>query len=265
MVAATYAAAMVRVFADEGGYSDDKGDPGGPTNHGITIHDARLYWKPTATADDVKAMPESVASDIYNKHYALPIRYNDLPAGFDYTVFDAGINSGVGRAIIWAAACLNSTAININSVVNLASSSIDKVALIQAFWKKRLSFLRALSTFSRFGKGWTRRCTTGEAAAVKMWLTLGAKLADTDVKTKMTAEAAKATAKAKTSSSAATGGVVGGGGATVYHPGFDLMHLSTSGKIAAVVFAAGIIGLVVYFVRQTIVHNQRAAAYTAAA
>ena len=43
MVAATYAAAMVRVFADEGGYTNDPVDPGGATNWGITIIDARKY------------------------------------------------------------------------------------------------------------------------------------------------------------------------------------------------------------------------------
>jgi lysozyme family protein len=40
MTTATYDAAMFRVFADEGGYSNDPVDPGGATNFGITIIDA---------------------------------------------------------------------------------------------------------------------------------------------------------------------------------------------------------------------------------
>ncbi len=76
----TYERAMQQVYADEGGYSNDVGDPGGPTNYGITIHDARMYWKPDATAYDVRNMPKSVAADIYDKHYATPLHYNDLPA-----------------------------------------------------------------------------------------------------------------------------------------------------------------------------------------
>jgi lysozyme family protein len=39
------AAVMARVFAHEGGYANHPKDPGGPTNWGITITDARLYGK----------------------------------------------------------------------------------------------------------------------------------------------------------------------------------------------------------------------------
>src|SRR6185369_7462378 len=89
MVAATYDAAMVRVFADEGGYTNDPVDPGGATNWGITIYDARMYWKRDATPNDVRNMPKAVAAEIYRKHYANPMRYDDLPAGVDYGVLDA--------------------------------------------------------------------------------------------------------------------------------------------------------------------------------
>jgi len=68
---ATYSEAMRRgVFPHEGGYSNHPSDPGGPTNFGITIIDARKYWKPNATAADVCAMPKSAAEDIYRQHYA---------------------------------------------------------------------------------------------------------------------------------------------------------------------------------------------------
>ena len=96
---ATYDEAMERgVFPHEGGYTNDPRDPGGATNWGITIADARAYWKPGATAADVRTMPKSVAEDIYARQYAAPLRYDDLPAGVDYSVLDYGINSGVGRA-----------------------------------------------------------------------------------------------------------------------------------------------------------------------
>jgi hypothetical protein len=94
----TYEPAMEQgVFPHEGGYTNDPRDPGGPTNWGITIYDARKYWKPTATAADVKAMPKSVAEAIYWPHYAVPLCYDDLPAGADYAALDYGINSGVSR------------------------------------------------------------------------------------------------------------------------------------------------------------------------
>ena len=52
----------------EGGYSNDPRDPGGPTNWGITLADARVHWKPDAAAD-VRTMPRSVAEAIYKAEY----------------------------------------------------------------------------------------------------------------------------------------------------------------------------------------------------
>ncbi len=51
-----YDAALRRLLAHEGGYTNHPSDPGGPTNFGITIHDYRNYVKPDATAADVRAM-----------------------------------------------------------------------------------------------------------------------------------------------------------------------------------------------------------------
>jgi len=266
MVAATYAAAMVRVFADEGGYTNDPVDPGGATNWGITIIDARKYWKPNATPDDVRNMPKEIAAKIYRAHYANPMRYDDLPAGLDYSVLDAAINSGVGRAPVWAGKALGVAAKSINDVVAPANAANDKVALIQKYWAARLSFLRGLSTFWRFGKGWTRRCTQGEAAAVKMWLMLGAALPATETRKRLDQEGAKAKTKAaqnNTAGTAAGAGTAGTGGAATTQA-IDASSFSMGGKIAlGILLAAGVM-LAIYFFRNAILHNQRADAYAKA-
>ena len=54
MSISSYDAALARLLAHEGGYTNDAADPGGPTNFGITIYDYRKYVKPDATAADVK-------------------------------------------------------------------------------------------------------------------------------------------------------------------------------------------------------------------
>lgn len=165
----TYNDAMVRVYEDEGGYSNDAGDPGGPTKYGITIHDARMYWKPNATAQDVKNMPKSVAADIYNKHYAAPVHYDELPAGVDYAVFDYGINSGVSRGIKVLQRVVGVKDDGVMGPATLAAvnkkSPFDTVNRI---YDERLRFLKSLRTWSIFGKGWGRRVATGRAAALEM-------------------------------------------------------------------------------------------------
>lgn len=258
MVAATYDAAMIRVFADEGGYTDDPKDPGGATNWGITIFDARKYWKPNATAADVKAMPKAVAAEIYRAHYATPIRYDDLPAGFDYSVLDASINSGQGRAVPWGAKALSSNSGTVDSVVTLSKAAPDKVALIQKYWALRLSFLHGLRTWSHFGVGWGRRCANGEAAAVRMWLAIGTAMTGVQTRTKLDQEADKAKLKSKKAASGAGGSVVvGGPGSTI----IDHSHLG--GKIALGIFIAVVVGFIIVFARNALIHQQRSSAYAA--
>lgn len=261
MVAATYDAAMIRVFADEGGYTDDPADPGGPTNWGITIFDARKYWKATATALDVKGMPKSVAADIFRKRYAAPMRYDDLPAGFDYSVLDAAINSGVGRAPQWACKALGIPVTSISGVVAPANTTIDKVKLIQKYWDIRLGFLQGLTTWSHFGLGWGRRCANGEAAAVRMWLTIGAALPSADANATMKTQADKAK---KSSTKAGTVAAGTGTGTTIAVPSLDLAHLSFGGKLLLCAATATVIMFVIYLIRRAIIHSQRAAAYAAA-
>lgn len=147
----TYDEAIAQVFKDEGGYTNDAADSGGPTNYGITIHDAQMYWKSNATADDVRRMPKSVASDIYNKHYAQPIGYNSLPSGTDYAILDYAVNSGVGRAL---------------GVLKKVGSDID------AIYDERESFLKAIvknrPSQSVFLNGWMSRTKRGRKLAHKL-------------------------------------------------------------------------------------------------
>lgn len=156
----TYDDAMRKgVFPHEGGYTNDAADPGGPTNWGITIYDARMYWKKNATAADVKAMPKDVAEDIYAKHYASVLRYNELPAGIDYSVLDYGINSGVGRAgkVLRRLVGLPDNTAQVTDEVIAAVNKRDPEQLINAINDERLRFLKSLKTWPVFGTGWGRR------------------------------------------------------------------------------------------------------------
>lgn len=166
----TYHEAMQKVFADEGGYTYDKADPGGPTNWGITIHDARMYWKPNATATDVRNMPKSVAEDIYAKHYAKPLHYDDLPPGVDYAILDYGINSGISRSAKVLQRLVGVPVDGVIGPVTLAAvKKKDPEKLINDIYDERLRFLKSLRTWSVFGKGWGRRVKEGRALALKLY------------------------------------------------------------------------------------------------
>lgn len=130
-----------RLLKDEGGYTNDPVDPGGPTNFGITIYDYRKYISPKGTALDVRRMSVDQAKTIYRSKYWDALSCDDLPSGVDYTVFDYGVNSGLGRP----RKCLK------------RFSGLTGIQLINAINDERMAFLRSLHTYSRFGKGWARR------------------------------------------------------------------------------------------------------------
>lgn len=230
----------------EGGYTNHPRDPGGPTNWGITIHDARMYWKPQATAADVKAMPLSVAVGIYGPRYWDAIKGDDLPSGVDFATYDFGVNSGVSRALKYLKASQASTAVQ--TVKNLCA--------------KRLSFLRGLSTFDAFGKGWTRRVVNVEATGVSMALKASGKPAE-DVKKDLGKEASKAGKQAQKDAAKTTGTAAGGTVGGTYSP--DVSGLDLSTKIGIAVAVAIGIGVLAYFGWNWWINYQRQKAYNDAA
>lgn len=158
-----------RVLAHEGGYTNHPSDPGGPTNWGITIHDAQAYWKRNADADDVQAMPKEVARRIYKTKYWDAMRCDELPSGVDYAVMDFGVNSGVGRSVRFLEAIAGVPAdgrpddLLIRAVANLPAKPI-----VTELCNKRLVFLKGLKTWPVFGNGWAGRVAEVRDAALKM-------------------------------------------------------------------------------------------------
>lgn len=236
MTSTTYPEAMQRIFADEGGYTNDPRDPGGATNWGITIYDVRRYLMPNATPADVKRLTKDQASAIYKKHYADAVAYDLQPAGVDYAVLDAQINSG--RGLKWETQALGQAGAP-NELAIAAQRAPDKVALIKRIYGIRTGFLRNLGTFDAFGKGWMRRCTGGEAAAVAMWL----RATSQPVAPAAQQEQTKAQNKAKQQGGTVAGGGAAGGTATqVDTSGLDWTQKGVLIVLAAVV-ALCLIGL----------------------
>jgi len=158
MTASNRAGCIERVLAHEGGYSNNPSDPGGPTNFGITLADARAYWKPKATATDVRAMPKSVAVDIYRARYWETQRCDELPSGVDYSVFDYGVNSGIGRAkkVLQRVVGVTDDG-DLGPLTMQAIAARDAADIVAAINDERLAFLKSLKTWPVFGRGWASR------------------------------------------------------------------------------------------------------------
>lgn len=170
MAASSYDAALARLLAHEGGYTNHPSDPGGPTNFGITIADYRKYVKADATAVDVRAMTVAEARAIYRARYWDAQRCDDLPAGVDYAVFDYGVNSGIGRSgkVLRRLLGLADATHHVSDEVVAAAHRANAAVLVAAICDERLRFLKALKTWPVFGKGWGRRVAEVRAAALTM-------------------------------------------------------------------------------------------------
>ncbi len=136
---------LTRLLKDEGGYSNTPGDDGGPTNFGITLVDYQKYINKNGTAENVKHMSVDQAKAIYKSKYWDALNCDNLSGGVDYTVFDYGVNSGLGRP-------------------RKALSKFKSLAgakLIDAVNDERMTFLRTIGVGhnAQFLKGWTDRVT----------------------------------------------------------------------------------------------------------
>lgn len=170
MAASSYDAALARLLAHEGGYTNNPADPGGPTNFGITINDYRKYVRPGATAADVRGMTVEEAKAIYHSKYWDAQRCDELPAGIDYAVFDYGVNSGIGRSgkVLRRVLGLADNDWRTSADVLAALAGRDAGEVIAAICDERLRFLQSLKTWSVFGKGWSRRVAEVKTYALEL-------------------------------------------------------------------------------------------------
>lgn len=152
---------MAEVFKHEGGYINHPSDPGGETNFGIS---KRSYPK-----EDIRNMTRERAAAIYRRDFWAKIRADDLPAGLDMVAFDAAVNSGPARGARWLQQAVGVTADGkVGPATLMAAKSTYAPAAIMRAVGFRAAFLKGLSTWSAFGKGWMRRLDAVEKVAMEM-------------------------------------------------------------------------------------------------
>lgn len=105
-LSAAVLAIVAGVFAVEGGYVNNPADPGGETNHGVTVQVAREggYIGP------MRDLPKETAQQIYVEKYVEGPGFHRVitmsPAVGEKLV-DAGVNAGAGRSARWFQQSLN--------------------------------------------------------------------------------------------------------------------------------------------------------------
>lgn len=89
----------------EGGFVNDPADPGGATNHGVTIHTLRrlgldLTGDGAVGVADVRALSRTQAVEIFITHYYSRPRIGEIPGALQPSLFDMYVSAGANAVKI---------------------------------------------------------------------------------------------------------------------------------------------------------------------
>ena len=160
---------LSHVLIHEGGWSDHPKDPGGATMKGVTLAVFRRHYGADQTKQNLHDITDEQLQNIYKTGYWDKCKCDDLPPGVDYAVFDAAVNSGPGRSAKWLQAAVGAAqdgAIGPNTLGKIDQN--DPINVTNNMCDQRLRFLKSLSNWKTFGKGWGRRVEGVRATATVM-------------------------------------------------------------------------------------------------
>lgn len=147
----TYADALVYLYGEEGGYTEDAG---GPTRWGVTQAVARAH----GYAGDMHDYPQADAAAVYKPDYWDAVRCDELPAGLRFAVFDVAVNSGAHEAAVLlqrAAGVPADGALGTQTMT--AVDAADPDVVLRKLCGYRLELMAALPNWDADGRGWSRR------------------------------------------------------------------------------------------------------------
>lgn len=160
----------------EGGVSNrsKEADPGGLTKWGVTQATYDNFRKSKGSVTKaVTHMTEEECSLIYEREYAKPIRFNELPSGVDYFLFDTAIHSGTTRAsklLQRALGVAQDGRIGVQTLSALNSRMNHPEAFLKELYDTRMAFMKSLKNWKHNANGWTNRLKFVHKNALSMAL-----------------------------------------------------------------------------------------------
>ena len=147
----------------EGGASDHPRDGGGLTNRGITqkkLDEVRAVHRAAAGFPlSVLELSLEQTAWVYRVEYWNRANCDELPDLVSLVVFDAAVNSGVGRAARWLQQAVR---VNVDGVIGAQTIAAVRAAhlgelLIEFNARRAWHFMLQDSVDEIFGLGWARR------------------------------------------------------------------------------------------------------------
>ncbi len=144
----------------EGGFVNHAADRGGPTNWGITQAKLAEWRRRPVTVDDVRALSQGEAREIYRHEYIAGPRFAQIrDAKLMELVVDCGVNHGTRRASLWLQSVAGATTDGVVGPMTLhAVNNADPRRLYRKLLAMRCRFFGSLITRdpsqAAFAAGW---------------------------------------------------------------------------------------------------------------
>ncbi len=155
-------------LGNEGGYTNDPADRGGPTNWGITQADYSAWCASPQSAADVKMMPQATAQSIYSHRYWYPLACDKIKNdGIGTAFFDIGVVRGIAVPPRYAQEICNTHGASlvldghIGPLTLAAINELDHVIFIKDFSARVEQGFRSIVSHNPsqhvFLRGWVNR------------------------------------------------------------------------------------------------------------
>lgn len=143
----------------EGGYVNNRHDPGGSTYKGITQKNYDRYRASLEMVQqDVRKASAKEVREFYRTEYWNKVRGDELPAGVDHCVFDFAVNTDMRVVKKLLQRTVHATEDGVIGAKTLdAIKKLPYISIIDKLCDLRLEYLKTLRTWQYFGIGWASR------------------------------------------------------------------------------------------------------------
>lgn len=143
-------------------YDDDPHDTGGRTCMGVLQRVYNGYRsRHGLPLQDVWRISDREIKDIYFRQYWLPLNAEALPGGIDLSVFDMGVNAGIGTGARLLQRVVGTAVDGQIGEATIEATNVayeaDGEALIRKYAAARVNYYKQCRTYWKHGKGWLAR------------------------------------------------------------------------------------------------------------
>jgi lysozyme family protein len=146
----------------EGGFTNNPADPGNWTGGAIgqgVLRGTNFGISAAAYPNlDIANLTQDAAAAIYKQDYWAAIQGDALPGAIALVAFDAAVNAGPKRSVMWLQQAAQVAADGVLGPATLAALQAgDAAAIAREAVVRRLNFSTLLPEWPTFGLGWSRR------------------------------------------------------------------------------------------------------------